>query len=120
MAIDRKRGELFILCDGMGGGNAGGVASELAASWAFREFYGNSTQRDLAGIIVDVNRRLFELSSKWQQYRGMGTTMVTALFRKGTLNICSVGDSRAYRYREGELYKITEDQSEVWNLYKMG
>ena len=120
MAIDRKRGKLFILCDGIGGSRAGEVASELAASWTFREFYGNSTQQDLAGIIVDVNRRLFDLSSKWEQYRGMGTTMVTALFRKGTLNICSVGDSRAYRFRERELYQITEDQSEVWNLYKIG
>ena len=146
--IDYKLGHLFLLCDGMGGVNAGEVASNLTADWIFRDYYkldskGYSLQRmmkkirqlfrnedqqdDIAQIasrmkktIEDVNARIYDLSQKHEEYTNMGTTLVSVLFIGCKVIIHSVGDSRCYRFRKGNLIQLTEDQSEVWELYKTG
>jgi protein phosphatase len=118
----RERGHLFVLCDGMGGARSGEVASELTAGWMVREFYtGEWTGSDilsvLAGATLSINTRIFDLAAKYDQYSGMGTTLVAAHVAGGGLSLCTVGDSRAYLFRDGRLVQLTDDHSEVWSLY---
>lgn len=120
-----EKGRLFILTDGMGGANAGEVASQLTAGWVAAAFYqgkqeGVTPAETLPAIITDVNARIFDLAGEHEQYQGMSTTIVAAHLQEGHLTVCSVGDSRAYRFSEGRLAQITEDQSEVWEIYKAG
>lgn len=120
-----RKGYLFVLADGVGGSNAGDVAAELASNWVFKEYYleeynQKQVNRFLAEIIQSVNLRISALAAEHPEYQGMGTTLVTALFSGKKIHICSVGDSRIYRYRAQKLEQINEDQSEVWELYKAG
>lgn len=119
-----NRGLLFVLCDGIGGANAGEVASELTATWLFHDYYSNPLtclpSVALEQIIVDVNRRIFELGKKYDRYQGMGTTLVAVLLIDHVAHVYSVGDSRAYLLRNGTLTQLTEDHSEVWELYRQG
>lgn len=124
--IDKKhKGSIFILCDGIGGANAGEVASELTAIWIFREYYkrpANSytPQAMLEEAIIRINHKIFTLAEENNDYYGMGSTLAATLFIKDDAFIYSIGDSRVYLFRENELRQITEDQSEVWDLYKKG
>lgn len=122
--IDKlNRGELFILCDGMGGGNSGEVVSELTASWLMKDYYSISSEKliipdILQEIILNINERVIKLSSEHEMYEGMGSTLLALLFINEKAYIYSVGDSRIYLLRGNKLKQITEDQSEVWELYK--
>jgi len=119
---DNKKGKLFVLCDGMGGGNSGEVVSELTANWIMKEYYGNPEHlpkiETLKKIINDVNNRIIKLSEQFEVYKGMGSTLLALLMYGNNAMIASVGDSRIYLLRDGSFRQITEDQSEVWDLYK--
>ena len=94
---------LFAVADGMGGAQAGEVASRLAAA-AFREFH-EADELDpegrVAAIVQEANRRIYERARSDAQASGMGTTITAALVSGGSVSIGHVGDSRAYRLREG-------------------
>lgn len=118
-------GRLYLLCDGMGGGQAGEVASSLASGWLARDFYGDPKEeippvRRLAELACETNARLYALAEAHDAYKGMGTTLVAAHVRDGLLSLVSMGDSRAYLFRNGTLRQLTEDHSEIWPLYKNG
>src|SRR6266545_4881129 len=89
------------VADGMGGAQAGEVASRLAAA-AFREFH-EADELDpaerVAAIIQEANRRIYERARSDAQASGMGTTITAALVSGGSVAIGHVGDSRAYRLR---------------------
>ncbi|MCK5822923.1 MAG: Stp1/IreP family PP2C-type Ser/Thr phosphatase [Bacteroidales bacterium] len=121
----KNKGKLFILCDGIGGANAGEVASELTANWIFRDYYSvEDTSIDLTKklkeIIELVNTKIYNLTQEYENYKGMGTTIASLLFIHKKAYIYSVGDSRVYILHNKNLQQITEDQSEVWQLYKTG
>jgi len=118
-------GRLYLLCDGMGGGKAGEVASSLAAGWIARDFYaeplkGREPTERLAALACETNAKLHALAQTHDAYDGMGTTLVAAHVRDGALSLVSLGDSRAYLFRDGDLRQLTEDHSEIWPLYKNG
>jgi serine/threonine protein phosphatase PrpC len=113
---------LAVLADGMGGYNAGEVASTMATSFIrtelgrwLREAGGGATDTEVRramDICVDnANRAIFNAANSNPQYAGMGTTLVVAVFRDMRLLIGHVGDSRAYRLRAGRLQQITRDHS---------
>ena len=112
---------LAVLADGMGGYNAGEVASHMATSFIraelgrwLREAGGasDSEVRRAMDICVDnANRAIFNAANSNPQYAGMGTTLVLAVFRGPRLLVGHVGDSRAYRLRAGRLEQITRDHS---------
>jgi PPM family protein phosphatase len=117
VALDESSA-LAVLADGMGGYNAGEVASgfiktelgrwlvEAGASAA------DSEVRRAMDICVDnANRAIFNAANANPQYAGMGTTLVVALFRGTRVLIGHVGDSRAYRLRSGRLMQMTRDHS---------
>jgi len=113
---------LFAVADGMGGAQAGEVASRLAAA-AFREFHGADElepEERLAAIIQEANRRIYERAADDAQVSGMGTTITAALIGGDALIIGHVGDSRAYRLRSGRFEQLTEDHSLVADLVRSG
>ena len=113
---------LVVLADGMGGYNAGEVASGMATAFIkselgrwLAEASENATDTDVRramDICVDnANRAIFNAANSNPQYAGMGTTLVVGVFRESRLLIGHVGDSRAYRLRAGRLQQITRDHS---------
>lgn len=113
---------LAVLADGMGGYNAGEVASNMATSFIRTELgrwlreasaqASDAEVRRAMDICVDnANRAIFNAANANPQYAGMGTTLVVALFRDAKLMLGHVGDSRCYRLREGRLQQITRDHS---------
>ncbi len=113
---------LFAVADGMGGAQAGEVASRLAAA-AFREFHEADAlepESRVAAIIQEANRRIFERATSDAEASGMGTTLTAALLDGGRVTIGHVGDSRAYRLHDGRLEQLTEDHSLVGDLMRSG
>jgi PPM family protein phosphatase len=113
---------LFVVADGMGGAQAGEVASRLATA-AFREFHEAdelAPGERLEAIIQEANRRIFERAQGDTGLSGMGTTVTAALLAGDDLTIGHVGDSRAYRIREGVLEQLTQDHSLVADLIRSG
>jgi PPM family protein phosphatase len=108
---------LFAVADGMGGARAGEIASRLAAA-AVREE--ESERVDVADLIQEANRRVFERARDDASASGMGTTMTVALVEDDHVTIGHVGDSRAYRLRENALEQLTEDHSLVAELVRSG
>jgi len=118
---------LFAIADGMGGAQAGEVASRLAAAVLNEKALepdggGELSEARIAELIQEANRRVFQRSNEDAAASGMGTTMTVALVDGpgGTVAIGHVGDSRAYRVRDGELEQLTEDHSLVNELLKSG
>jgi protein phosphatase len=113
---------LFAVADGMGGAQAGEVASRLAAG-AFREYRDADAlepEERLQAIIQEANRRIYERAQADAEVSGMGTTVTGALLTGGRVIIGHVGDSRAYRLRGGRLEQLTEDHSLVGDLMRSG
>jgi protein phosphatase len=112
---------LFAVADGMGGAQAGEVASKLAAAALEDTDPGRLTGPErVASLIQEANRRVHERSSVDPATSGMGTTMTVALVEDDGVVIGHVGDSRAYLVRGREMEQITEDHSLVNELLKTG
>lgn len=126
VASDISRG-LVVLADGMGGYNAGEVASHMATAVIVSETQkipeermsfeidpqtGESTaQKLLRDHIAKANTAIYRVSLHHPRYSGMGTTLVAALFYDNGITVVHIGDSRLYRMRGGELSQITKDHS---------
>ena len=112
---------LFCVADGMGGAQAGEVASRLAAAAVEdADPGGPSGPARVTALIQEANRRVYERASADPTVSGMGTTMTVALVEDDGVTIGHVGDSRAYLVRDGSLKQITEDHSLVNELVKSG
>ncbi len=111
---------LFAIADGMGGAQAGEVASELAASVLRESHGGGGGKHRVESLIQEANRRVYARSSEDAAVSGMGTTMTVALVDDGLIWIGHVGDSRAYLIRDGRLDQLTEDHSLVAELVRTG
>jgi len=112
---------LFAIADGMGGAQAGEVASRLAAA-ALKES-GSKTlggEERISDLIQEANRRVYDRSSTDPNTSGMGTTITVALVENGNVAFGHVGDSRAYLIRDGRMEQVTEDHSLVNELMKSG
>ncbi len=115
------RSPLFVVADGMGGAQAGEVASRLAVD-VFEEGLGDTTEPEnrLAERAGAANSRIHELSHSNAEHAGMGTTLTAAYVAPEEIAIAHVGDSRAYRLRAGELVRLTDDHSLVDELMRQG
>jgi PPM family protein phosphatase len=112
---------LFAIADGMGGAQAGELASSLAAG-AVRddETVSGSGERRVTELIQEANRRVYQRSNQDASASGMGTTMTVALVEDGAVVFGHVGDSRAYLIRDRRLEQLTEDHSLVAELVRSG
>jgi PPM family protein phosphatase len=117
-----RRPPLFAIADGMGGAQAGEVASRLAAAVLNESPHDTTGEARVAELVQEANRRVFERANEDAATQGMGTTMTVALVdeARGTVSIGHVGDSRAYRLRDGELEQLTRDHSLVQELVESG
>ena len=112
---------LFAVADGMGGAQAGEVASKLAAT-ALEGGDSDGLQglERIDALIQEANRRIFDRASTDPAASGMGTTMTVALVDEMTVAIGHVGDSRAYLVRGDQMEQLTDDHSLVNELLKTG
>ncbi len=112
MLVDSVLG-LFIVADGMGGHNAGEVASAIAvrAIHAFVAGRAGATERTLAEGLCLANDEVLTAAADEPKYEGMGTTVVAAYVSGSRVFFGSVGDSRIYLFRDGRLTQLTTDDS---------
>jgi PPM family protein phosphatase len=115
------RSPLFVVADGMGGAQAGEVASRIAVD-VFEEGLGDTAEPEsgLAARAGAANARIHELSHASAEHAGMGTTLTAVYVAPEEVAIAHVGDSRAYRLRAGELTRLTDDHSLVDELMRQG
>lgn len=117
------RSPVFVVADGMGGAQAGEVASRVAVE-AFERGLDDggsgSAEQLLAERVREANARIHEMSQAEEDRAGMGTTITAAHVGEHEIAIAHVGDSRAYRLREGELERLTEDHSLVEEMRRRG
>src|ERR687898_349127 len=110
------RSPLFVVADGMGGAQAGEVASEMAVDSFDGGLPDGAVADALVRIIQDANRRIHDRSRSDEQAAGMGTTCTAAYVGDSEVTVAHVGDSRAYLWRGGELTRLTRDHSLVGEL----
>ncbi len=115
------RAPVFVVADGMGGAQAGEVASRIAVE-AFEEGLpdSGSPEERLATRVREANHQIYERSRADRGRAGMGTTLTAAYVDDAHLAIAHVGDSRAYMFRDGSLQRLTQDHSLVDELVRRG
>jgi protein phosphatase len=115
------RAPLFVVADGMGGAQAGEVASRLAAeTFAGGLPDAGTPEQRLEVRVRDANTRIHEVSQEDRALNGMGTTLTAAYLDGAELSLAHVGDSRAYLLRDGELTRLTRDHTLVDELVRRG
>jgi PPM family protein phosphatase len=122
---DRLHAEapLFVVADGMGGHQGGEMAAALAIE-VFRKHGALYCEKDvdagLRKLVDEANARIYAKAQGELQYKGMGTTVIAALVHDDAVTLAHVGDSRAYRLRDGKLEVLTSDHSYVAELVRLG
>lgn len=122
---------VLVVCDGMGGAQAGSVASAVAVesfTAAVEERFTSGAPADdpawreevLAQACEKANRKVFDLAQAHPEYQGMGTTLVAALMLPGESHVVNVGDSRCYLLENGMIRQVTVDHSLVQLLVDRG
>ena len=124
---EKSKLKLFIVADGMGGANAGGVASQMAIEYVkntiidgFEEtgYERENIEELIRKAIVDANKYVYNKSKSNSEYSGMGTTISVALVVKNKVYIGHIGDSRIYRIRKHIMRQLTKDHSYVQELLR--
>ncbi|TMK39159.1 MAG: serine/threonine-protein phosphatase [Actinobacteria bacterium] len=116
------RAPLFVVADGMGGAQAGEVASGMAVE-LFADGLpdgGGGLEQRLAAVVREANDRIYRRSRSDSAHAGMGTTLTAAYVGDDEISIAHVGDSRAYCLRDGKLMRLTRDHSLVDELISSG
>lgn len=122
-----QEGGVAVLADGMGGYNAGEIASSIATTvfktsldqslqeltWLRRSPGNKQLERLLTEAVEAANEQILAASLSQPEFSGMGTTLVAALFRQNKVVLAHIGDSRAYRFRQGALTQLTRDHSQL-------
>jgi protein phosphatase len=117
-------GSLFLVCDGVGGGLSGEVASHHAGERILREYYGSSVDQPSLARLVDAigkaNLEVFQENRSQPEGRRMTTTVVAAVVLGSQLLLAHTGDSRAYVIGAGRITPVTRDHSWVAELVRSG
>ena len=131
LSNEEKSVVVLVVCDGMGGANAGNIASELAAN-AFINYVSEKMNEieklenlhDVALIVTDAvltaNTLVFDKSLQSEEYSGMGTTLTAAVSVKAGEVVANVGDSRLYHVTKSKIVQITRDHSVVEDMIERG
>ncbi len=120
---DESGAILAVVADGMGGHNAGEVASGKAVGILRKDVLskkGNDAKSVLVGAVEDANREIYEMSQNAESLSGMGTTVTACVAEKTRVTAVQVGDSRLYLIRGNEITQITKDHSLVEMLLESG
>ena len=119
---------LAIVCDGMGGAKSGNIASSLAADVFVQEvrrtWTASMTQEKINQMLYSAvklaNFTVFDQAQQFEEFDGMGTTLVAVLVRNRHVTVAHVGDSRAYRINNDGIWQITRDHSLVQMMVERG
>ena len=115
------RAPLFVVADGMGGAQAGEVASATAIEILSQGLGdGESTEQRLSATVQEANAQIYALSVADDERAGMGTTVTAAYIGENDITLVHVGDSRCYRWRDGTLERLTDDHSLVEEMVRQG
>ena len=121
VAVDAGVG-LLVVADGMGGHNAGDVASRMAIEGVIGAMQGSTGEADerLVAAVRQANQAIYDAAGEDYERSGMGTTVVAVWLRPTRLVVAHVGDSRLYRLRDGVIESLTRDHSQVQDLVDRG
>ena len=121
--------KVYLVADGVGGGNAGEIASRTAVS----EIAGYIDEHPIKQVtnkyavvnyfqdcLDNANAVIFDKARRYEENKGMATTAAVVYAKEGKVYIANVGDSRVYLYRDGQLLQLTEDHTYVNTLLKAG
>jgi PPM family protein phosphatase len=112
---------LFAVADGMGGAQAGEVASEMAISEFVTDRDADaSAEKQLEQIALAANRKIWEMAQSDSRHAGMGTTLTAAMVDGQQVAVGHVGDSRLYLFRDGQIERMTRDHSLVEEFVRQG
>jgi PPM family protein phosphatase len=122
--IDNEK-KIYVIADGMGGYNAGEVASKLAVDSIIGYVKLNFNSNDniyslLKDAVLFANKKILEIAKDDLELTGMGTTVTACLIKDNSLIVANVGDSRCYVIKNSDIYKITKDHSYVQELIDSG
>lgn len=114
-----ERDQLYAVCDGMGGEEAGELASFNAVSVLKKAVpFSEEARETIKALTLEANKAVFQAAQ--ERRISSGSTMVCAAIQNGQVTVANVGDSRAYRLREGELVQLSYDHSEAQQLVDHG
>lgn len=121
--FDSPNGRVVVVCDGMGGQNAGDVASQLAVT-VIQDILSDNTfpspEEAITRSVIAANQAILRRASQDESLSGMGSTCVMVIIKEGKVYYGSVGDSRIYYISNGMIRQITKDQSYVQTLVDEG
>lgn len=122
--VEREHALLALLCDGIGGANAGTVSSNLCITMLKEAFLETSDVVDVDSAIVwfgkvikDINKAIYHESLVVPEFHGMGTTLVACVLFSEKAVVFNIGDSRLYTYANDKLESITQDETYAYELY---
>ncbi len=122
--VIREKGCLLMVADGMGGHQAGEVASRMAAEIIIREYFNpkknGSIEKNLRKAFATANTSIYQAASSNKEQEGMGTTCTALVVTDSEIHFAHVGDSRAYLLKKDKLSRITEDHTYVQELVRSG
>lgn len=121
--IEEEEFKLYVVADGMGGHNAGEVASEMAVKAVeayVKENYKEQGSNVLENAVLFANEKIYNKAIVGSEYKGMGTTLVAALVYRNTIIVANVGDSSCFGIIDNNITKITKDHSLVQELIDSG
>lgn len=122
--LEKEEFKIYVVADGMGGHNAGEVASQMAAerivSCVGERFSSSNAKNLIEEAIKKVNTDIFNFSNTNEKLNGMGTTVTVCFITKEFIHIANVGDSCCFAIRHNEIKKITKDHSLVQELVDCG
>lgn len=123
VTFDSPNGRVVAVCDGMGGQNAGDVASQLAVA-VIQDILSDNTfatpEEAITSSVIAANQAILRKASMNENMQGMGATCVMLIVKDGKVYYGSVGDSRIYYIANGMIRQITKDQSYVQTLVDAG
>ncbi|MBS7527435.1 Stp1/IreP family PP2C-type Ser/Thr phosphatase [Fusibacter paucivorans] len=117
---------VYIVCDGMGGHQAGEIAAQAAteditaAIAEIETLTADNFSDAIRSVLVNVNAKIMAMAAENEAYRNMGTTLVLAALSEPYLLVANVGDSRCYIVKDGKLVQVSKDHSLVAELVKIG
>lgn len=122
--LEKENYNVFIVCDGMGGHNAGEVASDMARDIILDHmdnmFYKEDPLKTLIEGTLTANKEIYSYSKTKYELHGMGTTVTSVLVFEKNIYVAHVGDSSFFRIRNNKIEKLTKDHSYVQELVDLG
>jgi len=122
--LEKEEFKIYVVADGMGGHNAGEVASQMAAeqivNYIDEKFFQSKVDDLIVEAVKKANKDIFDFSTTNENLSGMGTTVTACFMTKDFIHIANVGDSCCLAIRNNEIKKITKDHSLVQELIDSG